>query len=128
MLGMMYKLSVHSAKGPWDQAPLEKLVIGLQEEVGELLTALRQVEPYERILDECADVANYVMMIADHVAVVGNEWQPPPICAGGIDPSDTWQPERQLVPASHNQCPYVSNAGQRCTKQLNHQDGHVFMP
>jgi hypothetical protein len=74
-LGMLHKLSIHAGKGPWENVPLENLLHKFDEEVGELRAAIRAREPYHRVLDEAADVANMVMLLADYVARNEMRWQ-----------------------------------------------------
>jgi hypothetical protein len=121
MLGMMYKLSVHAAKGPWDQKTLRELVQGLESEVVELKEALAQARPYPEILDECADIANYCLMIADHVDMVGEELNPSP-------PIEPIMYHDVASGRTLQRCAYISDAGQLCIKLLNHKDGHDFDP
>lgn len=117
VLGMLYKLSVHANKGPWDQKPLEDLVAGLESEMAELKEALRKAEPYPRILDECADIANYCLMIADHVARVGNEW---------TEEDEKAMANQPQAYGDRKRCGYISDHGWRCILFLNHKDGHDF--
>ena len=117
MLGMLYKLSVHAAKGPWDGVSLEKLVQGLESEVAELKEALANGEPYGRILDECADIANYAMMIPDHVAQVGEIWTEADEKAMHNSPQEY---------KGRPRCGYISDSGWQCIGFLDHRDGHDF--
>jgi hypothetical protein len=68
VLGMLYKLSIHVAKGPWDHLSLEQILSKLEEEYSELLEAIEERKPYSAILDEAADTANMLMILVDHVA------------------------------------------------------------
>lgn len=55
------------AKGDWRNSNPEDIAIGLGREVMELAEAIRDSEPPENIINECADIANYCMMLADKV-------------------------------------------------------------
>ncbi len=76
---MEKKLRENDHKGGWDNSLSSWLLDRLEEEINELKTARtayinaidpltsthEQLEPYRKaILDECADVANFAMMIA----------------------------------------------------------------
>lgn len=104
-LGMMHKLSVHISKGPWEHKSIGDLVEHLDSEVAELKEALRDRQPYPRILDECADIANMAMIIADHVHQIGE--------ALPLDKAD-------------KRCDYRDWTNRRCTRAFNHGDGHAF--
>lgn len=70
---MARKLKVNSHKGGWSQADTRDLLRRLKEEVSELEAELASVSgpisPYKAttITRECADVANFAMMIASSV-------------------------------------------------------------
>jgi hypothetical protein len=117
ILGMLYKLSVHAAKGPWDQKSIEDLMIGLDEEVSELKVAIREKQDYSAILDECADVANYCLMIADHAAR-GRKLGPGPM--------EQMLRENQPIGPHERRCHYISRAGTQCIREMCHGDGHAF--
>lgn len=65
---MRLKLSNNSHKGHWRNDNLMALRQRLLEELLELDEALGAVNPIAiNIADECADIANFAMMIADNV-------------------------------------------------------------
>lgn len=51
-------------KSDWREETRTKLLSSLVHEVSELLLAIDDMDP-KQIASECADVANYAMMIAD---------------------------------------------------------------
>lgn len=120
-LGMLHKFSIHAAKGPWDAVSIGELVHGLDEEVAELKAALVGGR-YPEILDECADVANYCLMIADHEA---NTRPPEPerlrIPVEKMDDADFGAHMGALL-----RCAYIAASGVRCLLELDHRDGHDF--
>jgi len=77
---MTRKLNENVDKGHWDGTDLSYLVDRLREEVDEVEEAYDNLIEYrsspmyandddsdwDSLLDECADVANFAMMIADH--------------------------------------------------------------
>lgn len=64
--GMLYKLKKNSHKAHWETVDCDYLFDRLLEEVQELKDA--RSGTVEQIMDECYDVANFAMMIADNVA------------------------------------------------------------
>lgn len=58
---MKMKLFLNKNKPHWDKVSIEYLITRLQEELEELKTAVLGDE----LVMECADVANFAMMIAD---------------------------------------------------------------
>lgn len=62
---MELKLKANDHKQSWRKCSDTELLRGLQRELDELLTAIRRREPDAAIISECADVANYAMMLAD---------------------------------------------------------------
>lgn len=64
---MESKLRKNDHKGGWENCDAFKLFDLLLEEKNELEDALESLDPYD-IIDECADVANFAMMIADNAA------------------------------------------------------------
>lgn len=63
-LDMKRKLAVNVHKKHWADVPRSYLFLRLLEEEAELYDALNRGTPQE-IIDECADVANFAMMLAD---------------------------------------------------------------
>lgn len=61
---MVFKLRRNAHKGKWEAMPLEKAMSDLQGEVGELITAVKNCNTSE-ILMEGADVANEALIVAD---------------------------------------------------------------
>lgn len=62
---MADKLSANSHKRGWDECSVGYLRTRLAQEVCELRRAIDRRAPAEAITKECADVANFAMMIAD---------------------------------------------------------------
>lgn len=62
---MEMKLKANDYKRNWRKCSDEDLLRGLRDEVDELLTAIKRKEPDTAVIMECADVANYAMMLAD---------------------------------------------------------------
>ena len=60
---MKSKIDRDEQKGTWENVPIGRLLEMLKVEVKELENALKS-EPKENIIKECADVANFAMMIA----------------------------------------------------------------
>lgn len=58
------KLRRNSKKAHWREAKQDYLLQRIREETNELMIALME-EP-ENVIAECADVANFAMMIADN--------------------------------------------------------------
>ena len=71
---MKQKLYKNIHKGIWTECSLDYLVNRLDEEVRELNDPIDQLDGSDEsvfgVIDECVDVANFVMMIAD---VLGRE-------------------------------------------------------
>lgn len=61
---MERKLRRNDHKGGWDTNHLSELYARLQEESEELRDALSEYD-LDGIIDECSDVANFAMMLAD---------------------------------------------------------------
>lgn len=64
---MEKKLAANDHKGGWRGKDITSLFYSLTTEVNELFDAIRNNKPSNEIVDECADVANFAMMIADEV-------------------------------------------------------------
>lgn len=64
--GMLYKLKKNSHKAHWETVSCDYLFDRLKEEVQELADA--RSGTVEQIIDECYDVANFAMMIADNLS------------------------------------------------------------
>ena len=64
--GMLWKLGKNSHKAHWETMDCDYLFDRLLEEVQELKNA--RSGTVEQIIDECYDVANFAMMIADNVS------------------------------------------------------------
>lgn len=74
VVDMKYKLRLNNHKGHWKDYDMAWLVKRTKDEVKELGDALQQVydkKPnaamYMDVIHECADVSNFVMMIADNI-------------------------------------------------------------
>lgn len=62
------KLTENDHKGHWDSSSDEYLLTRLEEELRELKERMsNESAPRESIIRECADVANFAMMIAYNV-------------------------------------------------------------
>jgi NTP pyrophosphatase (non-canonical NTP hydrolase) len=61
---MKNKMMQNNHKRNWRDEPLQDLIIAISTEFGELVEALEKGD-FEEIIDECADVANFAMMVAD---------------------------------------------------------------
>lgn len=73
---MRKKLEKHSNKGGWKNSTLSNLYNGMMRETEELARALYyEKKDFEHIIDECADVANMAMMIADNVKTMQDMFQ-----------------------------------------------------
>ena len=70
---MEHKLKANDHKGGWENFALHELFDLLQDEVNELSEAMQDEGASsnyaESVIDECADVANYAMMIADTLRI-----------------------------------------------------------
>lgn len=68
---MKYKLNLHRKKGHWSALSHVELINLLKEEIKELEEAIKDCNDTKTmnlaIVNECADVANYAMMIADNI-------------------------------------------------------------
>lgn len=67
---LMYKVlgkPKNISKGNWQHIPCEDLLTMLKAEVVELEQALKIKQGRDEIADECADVANFALMICDNV-------------------------------------------------------------
>ena len=66
VLEMKDKLKMNSHKSGWDSCPRTFFLYRLKQEVKELQESLINGNPGE-IISECADVANFAMMLANLV-------------------------------------------------------------
>jgi NTP pyrophosphatase (non-canonical NTP hydrolase) len=64
---MELKLKENDHKVHWSECSLDFLIHRLYQEADELWNAIRDRKPSIEIIRECADVANFAMMIADNV-------------------------------------------------------------
>ena len=66
-----FKFMVHRQKGGWDAKDLQTLRLELKREMAELDEELSSFEEgeasKERVISECADVANYLAMLIEKV-------------------------------------------------------------
>ena len=62
---MVAKLDANDHKGHWENSSLQYLCTRLAQEKKELSSAIAQDLTPEEIIAECADVANFAMMIAE---------------------------------------------------------------
>ncbi len=65
---MLAKLALNSEKKPWSERTIEWLLIRLEDELEELKDAINEETSPEFIMNECADVGNFAMMIHDIVS------------------------------------------------------------
>lgn len=68
---MEKKLKENDSKGGWDKCEYDYLLQRIDEEIIELKHCIRVDGSDRKIGLECADVANFVMMIADNTGVLG---------------------------------------------------------
>ncbi|MED3440244.1 hypothetical protein P4393_12335 [Bacillus subtilis] len=72
---MEEKLQKNDHKGGWGDCSLDYLTLRMREEQAELFESLRLYHMFpsedtrRRVQEECADIANFCMMIADKVKV-----------------------------------------------------------
>lgn len=71
---MLDKIHENKQKGTWESIPIEDLIDFLEDEVIELLKAHYYDEGNEAICRECADVANFAMMIVGNIERERNEF------------------------------------------------------
>jgi NTP pyrophosphatase (non-canonical NTP hydrolase) len=64
---MRRKLRVNCHKKHWSELSFESLFQRLKEELAELEQAFMSGAAWHEVVDECADVGNLAMMIADKV-------------------------------------------------------------
>lgn len=84
-LAMEAKLRANDYKRPWRNCPLQYLSMRLTQERRELFDA---IAARKDVIGECADVANFAMMIADKVGEL------PPLPAPAV-PREAMRPERE---------------------------------
>lgn len=61
---MRAKLALNNHKGGWDRLRTKELIELMRREIEELEEAVKN-EDYKEAAMECADIANYAMMISD---------------------------------------------------------------
>ena len=61
---MLRKLQKNTHKGRWENMSVEQAFDLLAEEVLELKDAIEDDSPSDAVMDECADVSNFAMIIA----------------------------------------------------------------
>lgn len=67
------KLLANEYRGGWDDCSIDFLTLRMREEQAELFNALRLYHMFpsedtkRRVTEECADIANFAMMISDLV-------------------------------------------------------------
>ena len=66
---MKRKIAANRHKGHWRDCDFPYLFRRAKQEIGEVKTAIAKGKPPEEVLLESADVANFMMMIADNYAV-----------------------------------------------------------
>lgn len=72
-LRMEARLKEHEDKGGWEECRFRRLIIELEGHVEDLKEALFEQGIEDNIENECADIANYSMMIADNFGRVREE-------------------------------------------------------
>jgi NTP pyrophosphatase (non-canonical NTP hydrolase) len=73
---MEMKLKANDHRGGWHNEYTEFFLARMNDEYRELVTALEQGD-FEAAITECADLANFAMMLADHLhryGIVSNGW------------------------------------------------------
>ena len=65
---MERKLSENDRKRHWSGCDLQYLSMRLTQEKNELIKAVRRGDPIEKVLDEAADISNFLMMVVDNYA------------------------------------------------------------
>lgn len=65
-LEMERKLKLNDHKGGWEDCPNDYLLKRIDEELVELKTVVESKKSRRRVINECADVANFAMMISDN--------------------------------------------------------------
>lgn len=74
---MLKNLKENSYKTGWKDCSFKHLLCRIREEVDEIQDGLLEGLSAEEIVSECADVANFAMMIADNVTRRDYETQRP---------------------------------------------------
>jgi len=69
---MESKLEENDDKGGWGCMPPKTLLLMAIVELRELTDAIIENKSGEEIISECADVANFMMMIADNAGRLGD--------------------------------------------------------
>lgn len=64
---MEEKLSANDHKSGWEGMSYKMLINRMRQEIKELERAIKLKLPAKEIQYECADVANFAMMIADNI-------------------------------------------------------------
>jgi NTP pyrophosphatase (non-canonical NTP hydrolase) len=70
---MNAELDANAHKGGWNECDVGYLRTRLHQEVAELCRAIDRRESSERVLSECADVANFAMMVSERYATLLEE-------------------------------------------------------
>ncbi len=65
---MKAKLAANQHKDGWDQSAVEDLMKRLKEETAELVAAIKASATPDLVARECADVANFCMMVSEQYA------------------------------------------------------------
>ncbi len=63
---MERKLRINSGKGGWQDCDNDYLLSRINDELFELKACINEKKVKRAIINECADVANFAMMIADN--------------------------------------------------------------
>ena len=63
---MQKKLDENSHKGGWEGCDNSYLFKRLNQEIKEMKTAIKKNKNRHMVIRECADIANFAMMIADN--------------------------------------------------------------
>lgn len=72
-ISMESKLQENDHKGGWKECELRYLEDRLLQEVNGVYEAIQQGKSAAEVLKECAEVANFAMMIADNVTIAEKE-------------------------------------------------------
>jgi NTP pyrophosphatase (non-canonical NTP hydrolase) len=66
---MLQKLLDNDYKGTWEKSTYNYLINRLIDEVEELIELIDKKERIVKITNECADIANFAMMISDNYTI-----------------------------------------------------------
>lgn len=82
---MEQKLKANDDKGGWDNCSKDDLLDSMKDELGEMIDAASRIgyscfcghsisdKEVQKLINECADIANFAMMIADNARKAGGK-------------------------------------------------------